>query len=125
MVAGVLYLISGGKVFAANEVGVTVLFATYLIGGAVSGAMVGLLLPLATSRGPAAVVGTIGTIPMFAGVALLVSGPLASWTWEDLATILVCSTLIGGGLGFTNYFWLVDQLKSSAPPADTGPTEES
>jgi hypothetical protein len=71
---------------------------SYVAGGVVGGVLVGALLPIARWAPGAFVVGTIGTLPFFLLVNLLIASD-APWFPDQLVMALIASMLLGGLLG--------------------------
>lgn len=71
---------------------------SYVAGAVVGGALVGALLPIARWAPGAFVLGTIGTLPFFLMVFLLIASD-APWFPDQLVMALIASMLLGGLLG--------------------------
>ena len=109
-VLGCVLGILGGGFFAASallivavrgpamldRIGLTTasMISFYLVAGGFAGLVVGTLLPLATWRLGAALVGGIGAIPVYAGAGLML-GDL------HLFTDLLLAAVVGGAVGYS------------------------
>lgn len=69
------------------------LMAFYVGAGAIAGTVVGLLLPLATWRWGALLLGSLAAIPVYGGAGVVL-GDL------DLGTDLLIAAIIGGAVGY-------------------------
>lgn len=88
-----VYLFGGSAPFSAKGVTWAQVVLLYFAGGIVGGALVGLLLPLAsTTTLGAGFVGWLASIPIGAGGAMLVSGPV----WSSEHTFLTAFMSLGG-----------------------------
>jgi hypothetical protein len=90
-----LFAIRGAQPFEHLGTTLTGCIVVYLVGGIMTGAVVGLLRPLLVTRRGAMVVGAVATVPTAAGAMLLVAGPIARWDKGEWVIPLVYSVLVG------------------------------
>jgi MFS family permease len=72
--------------------------ATYWAGAVLGGVLVGILLPMARWRVGAFVLGTLGTLPFFMLVSLLIAAD-APWFPDQVIMALLVSMVLGGLMG--------------------------
>lgn len=92
-VAALEYIVSGPGVFTSHGLSFLSAIAIYWAGGIVGGLLFGLLLPIATWRWGAAVLGMISMTPLFVLDSLTIGA-------FDLFSVLFCAAVIGGGAGY-------------------------
>jgi hypothetical protein len=80
--------------------------ALYYAGGAVGGLVIGLLLPLRRWPWGSALLGMLGVLPLYFGVALTTSRPSEAWTASNLVTSTLVAFLVGGAAGI--WIWMDD-----------------
>jgi hypothetical protein len=95
VMAVVVFVISGGTVFDRSFSTLGLVIAAYLVGGIASGALFGLLRPLARWAVGAAILGVVAAMPAYAAMRFAVDG-FTPWTADDTSTVLVLSSIIGG-----------------------------
>jgi hypothetical protein len=95
LVATALFVVSNGAAIDRSFAMLTRVITAYVVGGVVSGAVFGLLRPLARWAIGAAVLGAIVVTPAYAGMRFAIHG-FIPWTVQDTSEVLVLSSLIGG-----------------------------
>jgi hypothetical protein len=98
VIASVVFILTGGSAFDRSVATLTRVIAAYVAGGIISGALFGILRPLARWAIGAAMLGIIVAVPAYAGMRFAING-FGLWTMEDTAAVLVLSSLIGGASG--------------------------
>ena len=92
-----IFIIGGPGVLDRYGVSLGEVVLVYVVGGILSGASVGLLLPLTRWKAGSALVGVVAMLPVFVGIAYTVAGP-PPWEFpQKFATVL--SSVVVGGLG--------------------------
>jgi hypothetical protein len=100
-----LYLFRGSAPFAANGTTLGTTILAYLAGGALSGIVLGILLPLGRTRLGAALVGIASVLPMYTAVGVAVEG-VGALTWEGWLDTAVPSIFTGAALGLLAWWYL-------------------
>jgi hypothetical protein len=98
LIALVIFVLSGGAAFDRSSGILIRVIAAYVVGGIASGAVFGLLRPLARWAIGAAVLGVIVMAPAYAGMRFAVQG-FAPWTMEDTSTVLTLAGIVGSMSG--------------------------
>ena len=98
VIAIVLFVLSGGSALDRSLTTLARVIGAYAVGGVASGAVFGLLRPLARWAVGAAVLGIIVAVPTYAGMRFAVNG-FTRWTAQDTSDVLVLSSLVGGLAG--------------------------
>lgn len=89
-----VYATSGADAFEGVGTSVGGAISMYLVGGVVGGALGGFLLPLATWRIGAAIVGVFAAIPLYVGIALMTGAALQA----GIVPACVVGALVGYGV---------------------------
>lgn len=85
--------IGGSRGFEKLGVSVGAVIGTYFAGGILGGLTVGALMPLATWRWGAAILGILGALPVYLGAGMLLG-------LSDHSSGLLVTTIVGGGVGY-------------------------
>lgn len=93
-----LYLVRGAAPFARHGTTLGEVLLAYVIGMALAGVIVGLLLPFARHRWGAPLVGAVAFMPFYASVRVAMDG-FAPWTGDDVFVVILCSIAVGGLVG--------------------------
>lgn len=97
-----ILFLNGGPVLVDDHgmvMNIGLLLFTYPLGAAVSGAIIGLLLPLMRSVIGAVVCGLIALIPWTAGVAVGIDHGLTSWNSVHSSMVVVMTVIFGSIVG--------------------------
>ncbi len=99
-----IFATQGSKSFDRLGVSLPAVLVVYCVGGAVAGAVVGLLRPLAVSRWGAMAVGVLAAVPVSAAALVALEGSPSRWSKDDLMGIVLYAIVMGvvGG----NWFWI-------------------
>lgn len=89
----VVYSLRGPGTFDRLGVPLGTVLGLYIIGGAVGGALIGLMLPLTIRREGAAAVGIVGALPLYLAGSILLGQ-------EDLYSGAIAAVIVGGAAGF-------------------------
>ena len=84
---------------AAEAIELAVVIAIYICGGIVTGAIVGMMLPLARSRWGAAGVGAVAIFPVAVAVIGMRAGPVWAWSSVEWWSTIISALALGGGAG--------------------------
>jgi hypothetical protein len=96
--AVVSFVVGGQETFARQGTTIGEVIVFYLVGGAVAGAIVGMLRPLTYHRAGAALVGFLAAIPLGVGIKVMLTG-FRLWTQVDRITLLLFPLFFGCGAG--------------------------
>jgi hypothetical protein len=110
VVLGGIYSVVGGAVVLLRgaivpspEISLYSLVMAYMIGGPISGALAGALLPIARSLLGSILVGFLSLFPLVLGARLVIRG-FVPWDEADSTVVAATSLLIGGMTGaFINF----------------------
>src|SRR5258708_2171777 len=94
MLALVQWLLQGPTLFDRHHLTLSGLVATYLIGGAVGGAIAGALLIVARWKAGAAAIGVLTIVPLGAAIQFLTLGD-RHWDGASTATLVIGALAIG------------------------------
>jgi hypothetical protein len=95
LVAVMMYVLRGPQMFERLGISLTSTIALYFAGGIIGGSLVGLLLPLATWRWGAVLVGIIAAMPVYLGAGVLLG--------EDLSIGIFLAIIVGGVVGYLTW----------------------
>ena len=95
LVAVMMYVLRGPQMFERLGISLTSTIALYFVGGIIGGSLVGLLLPLATWRWGAVLVGIIAAMPVYLGAGVLLG--------EDLSIGIFLAIIVGGVVGYLTW----------------------
>lgn len=90
---------NGPEAFAKDGVTLETVVVTYLVGGTVSGAIVGALLPLRRNIVGAVFVGFVAAVPLIMGIFYSISGSPTRWQSSDWMGVFVISSAFGVAAG--------------------------
>jgi hypothetical protein len=109
--AAIVAAVSGSAVVRARSgdaYHIAAIVAVNVLGGTVTGGIVGALLPLMRWRAGAAVVGMIASLPLAAALASTRLG-FAGWTRNEFLTVLIFALTVGCGGGVIVRAFLVEE----------------
>jgi len=94
-----LWLVRGSEPFDRRGVTFLAVVIVYVVGGPVTGAVVGLLLPFAKSSLGAALTGIVAAIPVTVIIIATVAG-FPPWTRAHTISSILMAVFGGGGAGY-------------------------
>lgn len=100
--AAALFLIRGPAVFQASGATLGQTILAYLLGGAASGMLTGLLLPLGRWRIGATLIGAFALVPFYCAMSLVIGG-FDPWSSVWIIAFMVLSIVAGGIVGWWGY----------------------
>jgi hypothetical protein len=90
-----IYPFRGEEPSQSTGVGLVAIIVTYVIGGMLGGAIVGLLRPLMRERWGAILVGMIAALPVVLGFTFAMYGSMATWEGSTWGGTLLTAVVLG------------------------------
>jgi hypothetical protein len=109
-----IWLLRGSEPFERKGVTFLAVVVLYLVGGPVTGAIVGLLRPVAKSGLGAAITGVVAAIPVSV-MAIAAVGGFPPWTRQHTFASIVMAVVGGAMGGYMFRAFLSDESSPSAP----------
>lgn len=105
VIALIVHLLSGERAFSERHTSLEAMAGTYLIGGAIAGALVGALRPLTSTAAGALVVGVTAAIPVMI-LLRFATRQFDPWQRADTVKVIVLSIILGmpTGLSYREIF---------------------
>jgi hypothetical protein len=97
-----LFLLSGPTVFQASGATLGQTILAYVVGGAASGVLIGLLLPLGRWRAGATLIGAFALVPFYCAMSVIIPG-FDPWSSGWMIAFMLLAAVAGGILGWWGY----------------------